>query len=77
MNLRTGVEVTGVDAPGKTVTIGATGERVPYEQLVLASGGTPRKLPVEGKDLGNVFTLRGVDDAKSISDGAHPVHACT
>ena len=78
VDLRTGVEVTSVDVEAKTVTIGG-GETVKYENLVLASGGVPRRLPVEGGDLGNVFTLRGVADAKSISDctcsSSLPVHS--
>lgn len=49
--------------------IGSSQERVPYETLVLATGGTPRKLPIEGKDASNVFTLRGVEDAKRIDAG--------
>lgn len=53
----------------KLAVIGASNERVSYEILVLASGGTPRKLPVEGNGLGQVFTLRGVDDAKKIDSG--------
>jgi len=64
--LRTGVEVTSVDIKSKAVIIGSTQERVPYDTLILASGGTPRKLPIDGKDLSNVFTLRGVEDAKKI-----------
>ena len=39
-----------------------------YDKIILATGGTPRRLPLEGFDLGNVFLLRGVDDAKAISD---------
>jgi len=45
-------------------------ERVPYSTLVLATGGTPRKLPIDGKDLSNVLTLRGVDSAKKIDAAA-------
>ncbi|KAI0073872.1 hypothetical protein K474DRAFT_1666080 [Panus rudis PR-1116 ss-1] len=63
---RDDTEVTEVDVEGKTVIIGSTKERVPYQTLILATGGTPRKLPIEGKDLSNVFTLRGVSDAKAI-----------
>ncbi|EKM58472.1 uncharacterized protein PHACADRAFT_252817 [Phanerochaete carnosa HHB-10118-sp] len=66
VTLRTGVEVTQVDVKGKSVTVGSSGERVQYETLVLATGGTPRQLPVQGKELGKIFTLRGVDDAKKI-----------
>ncbi|KAH8100761.1 hypothetical protein BXZ70DRAFT_935724 [Cristinia sonorae] len=64
--LRTGVEVTSIDFNQKAVVVASTQERVPYETLVLATGGVPRKLPIGGKDLSNVFTLRGVDDAKKI-----------
>ncbi|KAI0784481.1 hypothetical protein C8Q75DRAFT_779093 [Abortiporus biennis] len=64
--LRTSIEVTSVDVEKKTVSIGATGESVPYETLVLATGGFARKLPIDGSGLENVFTLRGVDDAKKI-----------
>jgi len=64
--LRTSTEVSSIDVSQKAVIIGDTQERVPYETLVLATGGTPRKLPIEGKDLSNVLTLRGVDDAKKI-----------
>ncbi len=46
-----------------------TKEQIAYETLVLATGGTPRSLPVEGKDLGNVFVLRRVEDAAKIDAG--------
>lgn len=67
--LRTGTEVTAIDVANKVAVIGSSNERVAYETLVLASGGTPRQLPIEGKDLGNIFTLRGVSDAKVIDAG--------
>ncbi|KAI0787999.1 hypothetical protein C8Q74DRAFT_1255286 [Fomes fomentarius] len=66
VDLRTGTEVSGVDLASKEVIIAATHERVPYESLILASGGVPRRLPIPGKDLANVLTLRDVEDAKKI-----------
>ena len=69
VDLRLGTEVTGVDAAAKEVIVGPNQERVAYENLVLATGGTPRRLPIPGKDLSNVFTLRGVEDAKLIDAG--------
>ena len=36
--------------------------------MVLAPGSAPRRLPIEGADLGNVLTLRTVGDAKLIDD---------
>ena len=42
------------------------GEEVKYTKVILATGGTARRLPMEGFELGNVFSLRGVEDAKKI-----------
>lgn len=61
--------MTSIDVNNKLAVIGASNERVAYETLVLASGGTPRKLPIDGAGLENVFTLRGVHDAKKIDAG--------
>ena len=59
-------EVTGVDFAGKTVAT-KSGATFSYTKLVLATGGTPRLLPLQGfKDLANIFTLRNVHDAKRI-----------
>ena len=59
-------EVTGVDFASKSVTVKAGG-KVSYSKLVLATGGTPRVLPLQGfKVLGNIFTLRNVHDVKKI-----------
>ena len=69
VDFREGVKVSGVELGTKEVIIGATQERVPYESLVLATGGVPRRLPIAGKDLSNVFTLRGVEDTKKIDAG--------
>ena len=66
--IRTNTEVTSVNLEAKSV-VTTSGERVPYQTLILATGGTPRKLPIPGKDSSNVFTLRGVDDAKRIDAG--------
>ncbi|EIN09781.1 hypothetical protein PUNSTDRAFT_51954 [Punctularia strigosozonata HHB-11173 SS5] len=68
--LRTGVEVTSVDFAKKSVVIGNGQESVSYGTLILASGGTSRRLPIEGKDFSNVFTLRGINDAKQIDAAA-------
>lgn len=45
------------------------GEKYPYDKLVLSTGGTPRRLPLQGfKVLENIFTLRTVHDAKKINE---------
>lgn len=61
-------EVTDVDFQGKSVST-KQGNKVQYTKLVLATGGTPRVLPLQGfKTLGNIFTLRTVHDVKNIVD---------
>ncbi|KAF7713875.1 Uncharacterized protein PECH_000785 [Penicillium ucsense] len=61
-------EVTSVDFAGKSVKT-ASGSTVSYTNLVLATGGQPRSLPLPGfrdKELSNVFTLRYVSDVQAI-----------
>lgn len=61
-------EATGVDFGSKTVATKAGG-KFAYTKLVLATGATPRVLPLQGfKVLGNIFTLRNVHDAKKINE---------
>ncbi|PNY27932.1 Apoptosis-inducing factor 1 [Tolypocladium capitatum] len=59
-------QVTGVDFSERSVSTKAGG-KIAYTKLVLATGGTPRTLPLRGfKVLGNIFTLRNVHDARAI-----------
>lgn len=61
-------EVSDVDFSGRSVTT-AGGEKITYTKLVLATGGTPRRLPLQGFGvLDNIFTLRSVHDTKKIID---------
>lgn len=59
-------EVVDIDFSGRTVTTKG-GEKHTYGKIILATGGTPRVLPLQGfKVLENIFTLRTVDDVKKI-----------
>jgi NADPH-dependent 2,4-dienoyl-CoA reductase/sulfur reductase-like enzyme len=59
-------EATSVDFGNKAVST-KSGKSFPYTKLILATGGTPRQLPLEGfKDLGNIFVMRFVTDAQAI-----------
>ena len=60
-------EVTAVDFEQKSISTNS-GQNIPYTKLVLASGGTPRRLPLQGfkGELKNVFTLRTIQDVRSI-----------
>ncbi|EDU47574.1 rubredoxin-NAD + reductase [Pyrenophora tritici-repentis] len=60
-------EAKSIDFSGKTVST-KSGKEYDYSKLVLATGGTPRWLPLDGLkgDLGNVFLLRTLPDAQNI-----------
>ena len=47
-----------------------TGERrnIPYDKLVLATGGSPVNLPIEGTDLNHVFRLWQPEDAIALRE---------
>ncbi|PQE23621.1 putative rhodocoxin reductase protein [Rutstroemia sp. NJR-2017a BVV2] len=58
--------VTSVDFSQKTVST-KSGSSYPYTKLVLASGGSPRGLPLPGfRELGNIFLLRNIGHVKDI-----------
>ncbi|RBR24661.1 uncharacterized protein FIESC28_02594 [Fusarium coffeatum] len=58
--------VNNVDFNGRFVTT-EEGEKISYTKLVLATGGTPKRLPLDGfKNLENIFTLRSVHDTRKI-----------
>lgn len=59
--------MTGVDPKAKQVIVGD--KKVPYDTLVLATGGIPRRLPIPGFNAENVLTLRHVQDAQLIDKG--------
>lgn len=61
--------VTSINSSKKSVTLDSGKETISYDTLVLAPGGTPRRLPIDGANLENVFTLRDIDDAKKIDAG--------
>lgn len=60
-----------LDLDGRTVEL-AGGRRLTFSKLVLATGSTPRRLPVAGMDLAGVHTLRTVDDALALREVLHP-----
>ncbi|BGP26659.1 rhodocoxin reductase [Rhodotorula toruloides] len=61
-----GVEATKLDFQNSSVEL-ANGEKFQYENLILATGANPVKVPLDGHDLMNIFTVRGVKDAEAIT----------
>ncbi|PVF94885.1 hypothetical protein CPB86DRAFT_788667 [Serendipita vermifera] len=76
VDLKTGVVVTSVNTTSKTVTFNKENETVaatvPYTNLILAPGSHPRRLPIPGGDLSNVYTLRYLEDAQKIDAACKP-----
>src|SRR3954447_1672113 len=65
VRLRLGVRVTGIDRAAKAV-VTATGERVAYDALVLATGSYAVVPPVPGHDLPSCHVYRTLDDLDAI-----------
>ncbi len=68
IEVRTGVRVTAVDTERKSVRL-ENGDEVDYDGLLLALGGRPRTLSVDGADLDGIHTLRSFEDADTIIAG--------
>ncbi|WP_320175015.1 FAD-dependent oxidoreductase [Maridesulfovibrio sp.] len=66
-------EATKIDRENKQVHITnlKTGEKsvLDYDQLVIGTGATPRKLGLPGEDLENVFYVGNMHDAEKIKEG--------
>ncbi|MGH9105165.1 MAG: NAD(P)/FAD-dependent oxidoreductase [Acidimicrobiales bacterium] len=65
IELRTSTTVTAMDPGARELTL-ASGERAPYDRLLLATGATPRRLDVPGTGLPGVHYLRTAADADSL-----------
>lgn len=66
ITLRTGTKALAVDRAARLVTLD-DGSQLAYTGLVLATGSTPRALPLAGADAPNVLALRTRDDASDIA----------
>ncbi len=57
--------VTAFDPAAHQLTL-ADGSNMAYDKLLLATGGRPRRLPIPGDDLNNIFYLRNLEDTEAI-----------
>lgn len=67
IELRTSTRVTSVDPVAREVEL-ASGERIGYDKLLLATGATPRRLDVPGADLAGVHYLRTAPDSDALRE---------
>ena len=69
IDLRLRAEASRIDAQRRMVHC-ATGEELPFDKLLIATGAEPNRLAVPGFDAPNVYTLRTVADARALSEQA-------
>jgi len=66
----TRTEALRIDSRGKTIRVrdlDTHGENdMPYDKLVIATGGSPLRPPIDGIDLNNVWYVRELQDAASL-----------
>jgi len=68
---RLGIRATKVDLEGRAVEL-EDGNRVPYDKVLIATGGRNRRPPIAGLDLEGVYDLRTVIDADRIRSQVVP-----
>lgn len=67
ISLHLGQTITKIDAAAQSITT-AEGAVFIYDQLAFTTGAEPRRLSAEqGGDLGNVLTMRSMDDADRLA----------
>ena len=66
VRLRLGEMVIAIDRSAKSVQVG--GESIPYDQLALATGTCPRRLPASiGGEMDGVYTVRTLADVDAMA----------
>ena len=71
VELRTGTGVRSVDPAAHTVTLDS-GEQLNYQQILIATGGSNRRLSLPGADLPGLHYLRTVAECDAIKQEAVP-----
>jgi NADPH-dependent 2,4-dienoyl-CoA reductase/sulfur reductase-like enzyme len=72
IDVRTGHEVVAIDTAARTVTVrvldtGAESEHG-YDQLMIATGATPQRPPIDGIDADGVLGVQTLDDGQRVLD---------
>lgn len=71
IGLRLGIRVTAIDPKRKVIGLDG-GEEIPYDRLLVATGGRNRTLSAPGAELQGILQLRTVEDCDRIRAAARP-----
>jgi 3-phenylpropionate/trans-cinnamate dioxygenase ferredoxin reductase subunit len=71
IELRLGETATAIDTSAKIVGL-ESGDQVPFDRLLLATGARNRRFPIPGLDLPGVHSLRTVDEAEALREEISP-----
>ncbi|MCP2338755.1 NAD(P)/FAD-dependent oxidoreductase [Actinomadura rupiterrae] len=71
VELRVGTSATSIDRVEHQVVL-STGERLPYDRLLLATGASPRRLEVPGGKLQGIHYLRTMADSAVLREALSP-----
>ena len=66
IEVRTNERVTAIDRSASEVITNG-GERIGYDQLIIATGGEARRIPIPGAELEGVHVLRNLAEADALS----------
>src|SRR5450830_973426 len=69
IELRLNTEVIGIDTKARHVAT-ASGSKVAYDRLLLATGAEPVRLSIPGADQPNILTLRSLANCRAIIERA-------
>jgi 3-phenylpropionate/trans-cinnamate dioxygenase ferredoxin reductase component len=73
IDLLLGTRAVEIDRAARRLML-KSGQALDYTQLVLATGGVQRRLPIEGADLDGVFSLRTMAEARALRDRLEIAH---
>jgi 3-phenylpropionate/trans-cinnamate dioxygenase ferredoxin reductase subunit len=74
IELRSGSTATALDVLRRTVRL-SSGEQLPYDDVVVATGSTNIRPPIPGMNLAGVHQLRRLEDADRLSVGLRSAHS--
>ncbi len=68
IELRTGIAATGIDTNARVVRLSDESSVVYEKALLIATGGTPRKLTLPGADAADVLYFQTLEDSRRLID---------